>query len=312
MAVSGSLQGGVPARFVFEGMAAKLEAFPDEALPPDFNREDPRAYEEQGAGKDVSRPISRKLAIEMGATDDDGPIAVYNEDGAPPCMGKPGDFHAVLRAEGWYEPYMELRRRILGCEPRADERGPAFALRASAPLDGCALRVPGVLSSASFPAKGGKTPPQVGGKLPADLERFAPPEACVAPGCLRAFTLRGVESPAGASLYTLSISQLHPQPNDSGCEVYAEQRCKYTHSLLLVPGPGAAPVPVEVEESDLGAIFLDQRGLRFFVVLNRGGMSVHRVRGGAPPEEIKSVKLYRPHPEDSDFESHSACPYCGP
>ncbi len=314
LAVNGSLEGGAPARFVFEGMATKLEAFPDAALPPELDRKDPRAYNsgEHGTGVDISRPISRTLAIEMGASDDDAPITVYSEEGAPPCLGKPGDFYAVLRAEGWYEPYVELQRRIIGCDPRPGEHGPAFAARAGAPLDRCELRLPAKMSSATFPSVDGKTPAEVEGKLPADLEKFGPPEACAAPGCLRAFTLRGVEAPVGPSLYALSISQLRGKPHDSECEVYAEQRCSYLHSLLLRPAPGGAPARIDIEESDLGAVFVDQGGARFFVALTRGGMMVERLRAGAAPVVVKSVQTYRPHPEDSDFESHSSCPYCGP
>jgi hypothetical protein len=314
LGVNGFLEGGAPARFVFEGMATKLDAFPDAALPPELDRKDPRAYVggEHGTGNDISRPITRKLAIEMGASDDDGPIAVYTETGAAPCIGKPGDYFAVLRAEGWYEPYLELQRRVIGCDPRAAEHGPAFAVRASAPLDRCEFRTPSALSSATFASIDGKTPAKIVGKLPADLEKLGPPGPCAAPGCLRAFSLQGVELPAGPSLYALSISQMKTKPKDAECEVYAEQRCTYVQSLLFRAGPGAAPTRIEVEESTLGGVLVDPRGVRAFVALTHGGMVVGRFGESGAPRMAKPVELYRPHPEDSDYESHSACPYCGP
>ncbi|MFO0757184.1 MAG: hypothetical protein U0359_11885 [Byssovorax sp.] len=315
LVVAGTLADESPARFLFEGMVQKLDKIPDSALPQGFDRKDPRAYTsaEHGASADPSRPIPRKLAIELGGSDDDTPVAVYDGSGKPPCMGTLGEFFVVVRAEGWYEPYAELQRRINGCAIPDKAAPSAFAVRASAPLEACSFRAPEKLGSLTFPALDGSKPATSEGRpLPPDMPQYGPAEACTTASCKRAFSLSGVEVPGGTSVYSLSISQMIVNPGDAECDVYSQQRCKYVQSFLLRPAPGGPILRVDAEEADLGGAFVDASGVRYFVSHPRGGMVVHKTRPGIQPQVQRSMQTYKPHPEDSDYEAHSQCPYCGP
>jgi hypothetical protein len=159
--------------------------------------------------------------------------------GAPPCLGKPGDFYAVLRAEGLVRalrgaatpdhrlrsPPGRARTRLRGARRRAPR-----SLRAPPPREDEQRDLP--LGRWQDVRRGRGQAPRGSREVRAARGPAPRPAACAPSPCA------AWEAPVGPSLYALSISQLRGKPHDSECEVYAEQRCSYLHSLLLRPAPG--------------------------------------------------------------------------